>query len=109
MRKTVYTKLILAYLLFALFGFLVIATFVSRTINDLVVETEADKLYREAIIIADTYATDLYNSETSLETVKKQLDYLDRYLDSTLWIMNPSGLIVLSSDLPIDVENPASI
>ena len=57
MRKTVYTKLILAYLLFALFGFLVIATFVSRTINDLVVETEADKLYREAIIIADTYAS----------------------------------------------------
>ena len=67
MKKTVYTKLILAYLLFALFGFLVIATFISRSINDLVMETEADKLYKEAIIIADTYATDLYNSETSLE------------------------------------------
>lgn len=109
MKKTVYTKLILAYLLFALFGFLVIATFISRSINDLVMETEADKLYKEAIIIADTYATDLYNSETSLESVKKQLDYLDLYLDSTLWIMNPSGLIVLSSDLPIDVDNPVSV
>ena len=109
MRKTVYTKFIFAYLLFALFGFLVVATFSSRAINDLVTETEADKLYKEAIIIADTYAKNLYSSETSLESVKKQLDILALYFDSTLWIMNPSGLIVLSSDSPIDVENPMSV
>ena len=109
MRKTVYTKFIFAYLLFAFFGFLVVATFFSRAINDLVMETEADKLYKEALLISDTYAKDLYNSETSLESVKKQLDVLDLYLDSTLWIMNPSGLIVLSSDKPIDIENPPSV
>ena len=109
MKKTVYTKFIFAYLLFALFGFLVVATFISRAISDLVTETEADKLYKEAIIIADTYAKDLYNSETSLESVKKQLDMLDLYLDSTLWIMNPSGLIVLSSDSPVDVDNPVYV
>ena len=109
MRKTVYTKFIFAYLLFALFGFLVVATFSSRAINDLVTETEADKLYKEAIIIADTYAKNLYSSETSLESVKKQLDILALYFDSTLWIMNTSGLIVLSSDSPIDVENPMSV
>lgn len=109
MKKTVYTKFILAYLLFALFGFLVVATFISRAITSLVTETEAQKLYKEAIYIADTYATDLYNSETSLETVKKQLDNLSTYLESTLWIINPSGLIVLSSDMPVDVENPITI
>ena len=106
MKKTIYTKFIFAYLLFALFGFLVVATFSSRSINDLVTKTEADKLYKEAIIIADTYAKDLYGSETSLESVKKQFDILALYFDSTLWIMNPSGLIVLSSDSPVDVENP---
>ena len=106
MKKTVYTKFIFAYLLFALFGFMVVATFSSRAINDLVTKTEADKLYKEAIIIADSYAKDLYNSETSLESVKKQFDILALYFDSTLWIMNPSGLIVLSSDSPVDVENP---
>jgi len=109
MKKTIYTKLIFAYLLFALFGFLVVATFSSRSINDLVTKTEADKLYKEAIIIADTYAKDLYGSETSLESVKKQFDILALYFDSTLWIMNPSGLIVLSSDSPVDVENPVFV
>ena len=109
MRKTIYTKFIFAYLLFALFGFLVVATFSSRAINDLVTKTEADKLYKEAIIIADTYAKDLYGSETSLESVKKQFDILALYFDSTLWIMNPSGLIVLSSDSPVDVENPVHV
>ena len=109
MRKTIYTKFIFAYLLFALFGFMVVATFSSRAINNLVTKTEADKLYKEAIIIADTYAKDLYGSETSLESVKKQFDILALYFDSTLWIMNPSGLIVLSSDSPVDVENPVYV
>ena len=109
MRKTIYTKFIFAYLLFALFGFMVVATFSSRAINNLVTKTEADKLYKEAIIIADTYAKDLYGSETSLESVKKQFDILALYFDSTLWIMNPSGLIVLSSDSPVDVENPVHV
>ena len=109
MKKTIYTKFIFAYLLFALFGFMVVATFSSRAINNLVTKTEADKLYKEAIIIADTYAKDLYGSETSLESVKKQFDILALYFDSTLWIMNPSGLIVLSSDSPVDVENPVHV
>lgn len=109
MRKTVYTKLVIAYLLFAFFGFVVVATFISKAITNLVVTTEADKLYKEAIIIADTYAADLYKSEISLDRVKKQLDDLGVYFDSTIWIMNPSGLIVLSSDSPVDVLNPSSV
>ena len=90
MRKTVYTKFIFAYLLFALFGFLVVATFSSRAINDLVTKTEADKLYKEAIIIADTYAKDLYGSETSLESVKKQFDILALYFLSFFLQILPS-------------------
>ena len=91
MRKTLYLKLILAYIIFGLFGFVVVATFVSdMTINHLTKE-KADALYREATLIANTYATDLYNTEVSLETVKTQLDALDTYLNATIWIINPSG------------------
>ena len=109
MKKTIYTKLIFAYLIFAFFGFVVVASFISNMVSNLVTRTEAENLYKEAILIADTYATDLYNSETGLDTVKRQLDSLGTYLDATLWIMNPSGLIVLSSDLPVDVENPVIV
>ena len=66
---------------------------------------KADALYREATLIANTYASDLYNNETSLDTVKKQLDALDTYLSANLWIINPSGRMVLDSQAPVDLEN----
>ena len=105
MRKTLYLKLILAYIIFGLFGFVVVATFVyNMTVDHLKKET-ADSLYREATLVANTYATDLYNSEVSLETVKMQLDALDTYLDATIWIINPSGRMILDSSAPaVDVE-----
>ena len=109
MRKTLYLKLILAYIIFGLFGFVVVATFVSdMTINHLTKE-KADALYREATLIANTYATDLYNSEASLEAVKTQLDALDSYFNAIIWIINPSGRMVLDSSSPVDVENEVVI
>lgn len=109
MRKTLYLKLILAYIIFGLFGFVVVATFVSNMTMDHLKKEHADALYREATLIANTYATDLYNNEVSLETVKKQLDSLDTYLNATLWIINPSGRMILDSSSPLDVENEIMI
>ncbi len=109
MRKTLYLKLILAYIIFGLFGFVVVATFVSNMTFDHLKKEHADDLYKEATLIANTYATDLYNNETSLETVKMQLDALDTYLDATLWIINPSGRMILDSSSPLDVENEIMI
>ena len=105
MRKTLYLKLILAYIIFGLFGFVVVATFVSNMTMDHLKKEQADSLYREATLIANTYAVDLYRNEVSLEAVKMQLDALDTYLDATLWIINPSGRMILDSSSPVDVEN----
>ncbi len=109
MRKTLYLKLILAYIIFGLFGFLVVATFVTNMTVDHLTKEQADSLYREATLIANTYATGLYNNEISLEAVKSQLDALDTYLDSTLWIINPSGRMILDSSSPLDLENEIMI
>lgn len=105
MRKTLYLKLILAYIIFGLFGFVVVATFVSNMTFDHLKKERADSLYREAVLIANTYASGLYNNEISLETVKSQLDALDTYLGATLWIINPSGRMILDSSSPLNVEN----
>lgn len=109
MRKTLYLKLILAYIIFALFGFVVVATFVSNMTMDHLKREQADALYREATMIANTYAADLYNNEVSLEAVKTQLDALDTYMDAILWIINPSGRMILDSSSPVDVENEVVI
>lgn len=109
MRKTLYLKFILAYVIFGFFGFVVVATFVSSMTMEHLRREKADSLYKEATLIANTYASDLYNNETSLDTVKKQLDALDLYLSATMWIINPSGRLILSSQAPVDVETETVI
>ena len=109
MRKTLYIKFILAYIIFGFFGFVVVATFVSSMTLDHLKKEKADSLYREATLIANTYASDLYNSETTLEAVKDQIDAISVYLNASIWIINPSGRMVLDSSTPMDVENEVVI
>ena len=101
MRKTLYLKFILAYILFAFFGFVTVATFVSRLTYQYCQRQTSRDMYREAVRIADTYAVDLYNSEISLETVQRQMESLSYFMDTEIWIINPSGrLVVNSADAP---------
>ncbi len=105
MRRTLYLKFLLAYLIYGIFGFLIVATFVSRMTEEHLIRTKTEALFNEATLIANTFAADLYNNETSLDSAKKQLDMLHSYLGASLWIINPSGRLIVSSDFPVDLEN----
>ena len=105
MKKTLYLKFCLAYLIFGIFGFIIIAVFVSNLTLEHLRREKADALYREATLVANTYASDLYDNTTSLDTVKKQLDALDTYLSARLWIINPSGRMILDSSKPVNIQN----
>ena len=105
MRKTLYLKFCLAYLIFAFFGFFVVATFVSSMTLEHLKREKSEALYKEATLIANSYASDLYTNDISLDTVKKQLDALDTYLSAQIWIINPSGRMILDSSKPINVDH----
>ncbi len=109
MKKTLYLKFVLAYVIFGVFGFIIVATFVPSLTEQQLIKERAAALHAEATLISDTYATDLYANEVSIEQVKVQLDYLAVYLDSNIQIINPSGRIVLDSTLPLDVEKVITI
>lgn len=109
MKKTLYLKFILAYFIFGVFGFVIISTFVPNMIKDHLVREKADSLYSEASLLANTYASALYSSETTLETVKTQMDALAIYLNSTIRIINPSGRLVLDTNTPLNVEEVVMI
>lgn len=104
MRRTLYLKFLIAYLIFGIFGFALVATFVSNMTTEHIIKEESEALYVEATKIANTYAVDLYNNEAALDTVKKQLDALDNYLNATFWIINPSGRLIISSKRPVRVD-----
>ena len=105
MKKTLYLKFVLAYFIFGLFSFLIVTTFVPNITKEHLIREKASSLYSEAVLIADTYAGGLYTSKTDLETVKVQMDFLSRYLNSIIRIVNPSGRLVLDTETPLNVED----
>ena len=109
MKKTLYLKFVFAYIIFGCFGFIVVATFSSNLTLEHVKRETADTLYKEASLISRTYAADLYNNEITIESAYGQLNALGTYLSSSIWIVNPSGTVVLNSDGLTDVNNPKII
>lgn len=109
MKKTLYLKFVLAYFIFAVFSLIAVATFVPTMAREQLIREKAGNLYEEAILISEQYASGLYTSETSLESVKSQLDALAVYLDSTIRIINPSGRLVIDSDTDLNVTEPIII
>lgn len=109
MKKTLYLKFVLAYFIFGVFSFIIVTTFVPNMTQEHLVREKAENLYAEATLIASTYASGLYASETDLETVKMQLDALSVYMESTIRIINPSGRLVLDTNTPLNVEEVVMI
>ena len=109
MKKTLYLKFILAYIIFGFFGFLFITFFVPDVTSRQIVKERSQNLYSEATLISDNYASDLYSKEITLVEVKEQLDSLSVYLNSAIQIINPSGLVILDTSRPLDVETEVII
>ncbi len=105
MKRTLYVKFLVAYILFAVFGFIVVATFTYGLTRNYCEREKARTLYAEATQIANTYAADLYNSEASLETVGRQLKVIASYFNGTIWIINPSGRLVVDSTREIKPDS----
>lgn len=109
MKKTLYLKFLVAYILFAIFGIIVVTTFVPHMVIDHITKEKSESLYNEASLISNTYATRLYNNDISIDDIKYQMDALSVYLDATIQIINPSGLVIMDTSKSLDIENPITI
>ncbi len=56
MKKTLYLKFILAYVIFGIFSFIMVTTFVPSMTMEHLTREKAESLYSEASLIANTYA-----------------------------------------------------
>ena len=97
MKKMLYLKFLVAYIIFGCFGFLAVATFSSSLTLEHEIRETAETLYEEGSLIAKTYVNDLYNNQITIENAYSQLKALSTYLSASIWIVNPSGTVVLNS------------
>ncbi|MBO4337022.1 MAG: HAMP domain-containing histidine kinase [Lachnospiraceae bacterium] len=109
MKKALYLKFILAYVVFGFLSFLIVATFADLLIKERVTREEAAMLYAEAGNISGSYASSLYSSETTIEAVFDQLHSLSAYIGAQIWIINPSGTVLLTSREMTDLKSPPVI
>ncbi|MCR4739448.1 MAG: cell wall metabolism sensor histidine kinase WalK [Lachnospiraceae bacterium] len=97
MKRTIYIKFILAYLTFGLLSFLLIAVIASRmTLNDLI-RDNANTLFRETNLISTKYAESFYSESLSTEEVSEQLEAIDTFTSSIIWIINKDGELLYNS------------
>ena len=97
MFHSIYNKLILAYLAFALLGFLVIVTFSSRMTRNYLVSVYTDRLYDEASLIADSCSEDYKDHALNLKTAFPRLEAAAAFHGAEAWIIDREGTIVADS------------
>lgn len=109
MKKKLYRKLLIGYILFGILGFIVVSTFSSHFLLAHMQDKEADRLYKETNLIASSYANNYFNDDLTLSDLHDLLSALDTYLASEIWIMDTDGTILINSREPINVESATKI
>ena len=72
MKHTIYSKLLISYLIYGVIAFFIICTFTQHLTTDYIEKHEASNLYREASIIAGDYAAEYFDSSMSLSDFQNQ-------------------------------------
>lgn len=97
MKRRLYLKLLISYILFFASAFFIINTFTQKQTVRYLEETESAKLYREANLISANYATKYFRDPSALESVQLQMETLASYLSADIWIVNSKGVILMDS------------
>lgn len=105
MKKTLYPKLLSGYLLFGILGFVVVATFTAQFNYRYVKKRDASMLYKEANLISSDYAVSYYSNNITLADFEERLEALSTYLGAEIWIVDPTGDILVNSKKKTDLLN----
>lgn len=106
MRNKLYIKFIICYIILGVLGFFVIATLGSNLVEGTLIRQNADSLYKEATSIASTQAASYYKRQSSIEEIYENLSALSKYQDAEIWMMNPSGFLLINTGEELNVDEP---
>ncbi len=106
MRKKLGVRLLLGIGLFAVVGFLIVATFVEWMFQQKAQSVEATSLYKEALAITGNYALDYYKNRLTKEELQTQLQVLGAYTDSEIWLVDRRGIVLIGMEEAEDGSNP---
>jgi len=104
MRKSLYAKFVIGYLLFAVLSFVTIATFSAQLTYRYCLQNRAGTLRSNAIRIAESYSSFYQGTSKIAEDFYPEMQALSGFLDARIWIMDQSGQIVFDSSSAGNME-----
>lgn len=109
MKRSLFVKLVVLYLVSAVFMFLLLNTYGMKHYEQKLVEEKKMLLYTQALSLSNDYMTDYYNQDISLEDLSARIKAMAIMLDSRIWIVNKNGIVISDTVSGIITENPINI
>lgn len=109
MKKTLYLKFIVAYVAFALAGFILISTLGSQLVQRHLVKSISEQIYKEANIIASDSMVRYQAASYNLINIYDNLSSLAVYQDAQIWMMNQRGEILIDTSQPQPYDTPLAL
>ena len=112
MKRTLYLKLLSSYLIFWLIALILLGIFTPSITDNYLTKKEAQKLYREASLIAAELKNNSFASTESLEDIQKDLETAGEYLSCEIWVVDTTGNLRMNSsdsNLYMDTEKEANL
>lgn len=100
MKRTLYLKLLGSYLIFGFIVLMLLGTFGQNATDEYLKQNEAQKLYREASVIASDLKGYFSSDSISLPDMQNELEIVGGYLSSRIWIVDSQGNLLLDSSNP---------
>ena len=107
MKRSLFVKFIVAYIVFGVLGFMVVAILSSGLTYRYLIRERANSLYSEATLISSTYS-ETGNLNLSTDTVSQQMKAVSTFLDVDIWIVDRNGKVLsdTAEDAHKDIEIP---
>lgn len=107
MKRSLFVKFIVAYIVFGVLGFMVVAILSSGLTYRYLIRERANSLYSEATLISSTYS-ETGNLNLSTDTVSQQMKAVSTFLDVDIWIVDRNGKVLsdTAEDAHKNIEIP---
>ncbi len=102
MKKTLWSRLIICFLLAAVMVFILLNTYGMDRLEKSLKEDKKDLMTKEANLIASEYMTNFYTEQLPLSYLKAQLKSIDTFLGIRVWVVSTNGIIIADSS---DIRN----
>lgn len=109
MKRTLYLKFLLGYLIFGLLGFILVSTVTNHGLQKQVQTSEARALYTECTEIASNYAGNYYNGSMELTDLHSHLETISHYMNTRIEVVDVSGRIIIDSGTSALLDNDTVI